>query len=1064
MLAEHAGARGEPKMLRRFLAYASGEFAHGAEERSDVLVNLPTRGRQRERPPVKQPVPDRLLEPRELRADRRLLDAVRNQAQPGSDAAGLRDVIEELEMVNVQHAARLAAAIEEINGRRGIINSPSAREPWQGRAMNSADRLTFDLIRRDQTRVRQLVDELDRRIDLLGLRFEGPHVPPPLPDVSPAPVVPARSWQEEPPLPTPPVQEEKPAANPASPEPTPAAVSPQPGQPTSPPPALVPDEPLELRVGTYWMARIGIVILLTGLVFLGNYAYHRIVPLLGATGKLSLLALAGVALGGVGAWLERSRESMRNYGRVLLAGGAATLYYTAYAAHYVDALRVIQSPVLGGGLLLTMAGGFIWWADRKRSEALAVPAVLLAYYTSAINAIGGFTLFSNLLLTTAAVFFLVRRRWTRLTYVSVAATYGSYAFWRFYEIAQVGGTGSEFGMGVTFLAGYWMLFTVAAFLAAPKVMGGSERVAFLTANNGAFFAFAAQHFATHRPDAFWMFALGYGVVLLGLGALAWRVRSEERALDGAYLAQGIALVTLGLAAKMTGPQLAVVLAVESATLLTGSRRRHGWLFEVAAGLCAVGACGLALFELSQHHVAPLALGGPVAALLLFNAWWSKRLRGEMERFSEFAFGFAALGLGVAGAVIWQTAGAPWQAAAFALAACVSVAALRVRLPEVAFPGQIFLLLGAGVFLARFTGTAPEPWWNPLPLVIAAIGLMHWWQRQRAAELTDEIRAFPHLLCAAVAVVTGSVWMRDFVRGDAWLIATSGAALGTLIYGLLTRASALALVGQAFTVMATSSFASALIMGHPGWAAALAPIVNAGLTSLVVARFGGARTAALPEFVRPEKIAQGYRLIALAMLGGWAFEYVTAPWRVAWFAGFGCALLLAGAVTGNRERSASGAVYGAVALLLFWVHPNYTAGWADLLAIFAIPATLRLGRRITGESIVSLEVRNTLVLVAMASLWLWVTRWTLAHGNADQLTTAWAVLALIIFAAGLGVRERLYRLGGFAVLGLAVGRLFIVDVWRFDSLLRIVSFLVLGLVLLALSFVYNRFAAAIRRWI
>ena len=45
-------------------------------------------------------------------------------------------------------------------------------------------------------------------------------------------------------------------------------------------------EPLELRVGTFWMARIGIVILLTGLVFLGNYAYHRIVPLLGPHSEL----------------------------------------------------------------------------------------------------------------------------------------------------------------------------------------------------------------------------------------------------------------------------------------------------------------------------------------------------------------------------------------------------------------------------------------------------------------------------------------------------------------------------------------------------------------------------------------------------------------------------------------------------------------------------------------------------------------------------------------------------------------------------------------------------------
>jgi len=176
--------------------------------------------------------------------------------------------------------------------------------------------------------------------------------------------------------------------------------------------------PLELRLGTYWMSRIGIVILLTGFVFLGNYAYHQIVPMLGPWGKLGLLALAGAALTAAGIWLERSRESMRNYGRVLLAGGAATLYYTAYAAHFVEALRVIQSPIIGGDLLLAIAGVFVWQADRRRSEPLALATVLLAYYTSSINAIGGFTLFSSLLLTATAVLgrmgYRKARRWPEI--------------------------------------------------------------------------------------------------------------------------------------------------------------------------------------------------------------------------------------------------------------------------------------------------------------------------------------------------------------------------------------------------------------------------------------------------------------------------------------------------------------------------------------------------------------------------------------------------------------------------------------------------------------------------
>lgn len=937
--------------------------------------------------------------------------------------------------------------------------------------MNSTDRFEFGLIREDQTKIHRLVRDLDARIDLLGRSLAAPPIPappaepPPLPTIiiasPPAPALEAGAESGEPPSSVPTSSEPAPSTPPPHIESPTERAQTRPSQPAAgvSPPEIT--EPLELRVGTYWMARIGIVILLTGLVFLGNYAYHRIVPLLGPWGKLSLLALAGVALGELGTWLERSRESMRNYGRVLLAGGAATIYYTVYAAHFVEALRVIESPVLGGGLLLALAGGFLWHAERRRSEALALPTVLLAYYTSAINSIGGFTLFSNLLLTAAAVFFLVRHRWARMSYVSLAATYGSYAFWRFHQVMQTGGAGSEFGMGVTFLAGYWVLFTAAVFLAARDAMRGPERVAFLTANNAAFFAFAAHHFAMHRPDAFWIFALGCGMTLLGLAAVAARVRIEERALDGAYLAQGLGLVTLGFAAKLTGPRLAAVLAVESVALIACVRRRHGLIYEFAAGLCALAACGLTLMELSHRGSSPVALGAPVAALLLFDAWWIKRLRGEVAtaKFSERAFAFSTLGLAVVAAVLWQKVDAAWQPTAFAVAAAISLTALRANLREVALPAQTFLFCGLGIFITRTAETPPSPWWSPLPLVILALGLMHWWQRQQAVKLDAGFRGFVELAYAGAATATGLWWMRAFCHGDTWLWATSAAALGTLLYGGLTKASPLALAGQAFSAVASFSFAVALVDRHPAWHAALAPVLNLALTSLLLSRLplrNDGRSLA--------QLAQVYRIAAMLLLSAWAFEYVDASGRVAFFAGLGALQMLFGAWSRKRERTITGAVYATVGLAFFCTRFGTASGWLDLLAILAVPASLRIGRWITGTDPLPSETRNALVAAAMASVWLWVTRWVNLQGHTEQLTAAWAVLALVIFAGGLGLRERIYRVGGFAVLALAIGRLFIVDVWRFDTLPRIVSFLALGAVLLVLSFVYNRFAETMRRWL
>jgi hypothetical protein len=932
--------------------------------------------------------------------------------------------------------------------------------------MNSADRFEFEVIRRDQARVRELVGHLDRRIDVLTRRHEEPEevvpvvrLPPPLPLQPESGNAVPSSPEELPPR----VQ---PASNrPAAVEATkPTAPLPEKGQGAGEAPSDRPGESLELRVGTYWMSRVGMVILLTGLVFLGNYAYHRIVPLLGAWGKLALLVLAGGALAGLGAYLEKSREAMRNYGRVLLAGGAAALYYTAYAAHFVDALRVIESPVIGGGLLLSLTGGFMWHADRRRSEAVAVPAVLLAYYTSAINPIGSFTLFSNLLLTAAAIFFLARHRWTKLTFASLAATYGSYAFWHLQHLAQSGGAPGEYGLGLTFLGCYWALFTAAVFIAAPETMNGPTRVTFLSLNNGAFFCYAALHFQQYRPASFWIFAVAFGAVLLGLAMLAARFRSKERALDGAYLAQGIGLVTLGLAAKLTGPQLAVILGVESATLLSLSRRRHGWLYEVAGGLCAVGAFAVTLVQMDGGAVSPLALGLPVAALLGFDAWWVKRLRDELECFSERACAFALLGLILIAAVIGRIAPGPWMSSIYAAAAAVSLLALRGRLPEIALPGQGFFALGLFVFFSRSLGAGPEPWWSALPLLVVTLGLMHWWQRQQSVSLPKEFRELLEWTYAGVAMAVGVFWMNRCLDGEAWMVGTSLAALATLLYGCATRAWMLALAGQVFTLLSLVAFARELIFGHPAWLAALAPMANTALVALLpFRRFKGAADS-LPEGVTFKQIAGAYRLATFALLGCWGFEYVSPIWRVTFFATMGAGQMVFGATTGDRERARVGAVYAGAALVLFWARLGTGVIWGDLLGILIIPASLRLARRLANGLPLPIEVRNALVGAAVASLWLWVTRWTVWHGYGDQLTATWAALALLVFLAGLGLRERIYRLGGFGGRGGARRRRVFMDVWRFDALARIVSFLVLGAVLLSLSFIYHRLAETFRRWV
>jgi uncharacterized membrane protein len=185
------------------------------------------------------------------------------------------------------------------------------------------------------------------------------------------------------------------------------------------------------------------------------------------------------------------------------------------------------------------------------------------------------------------------------------------------------------------------------------------------------------------------------------------------------------------------------------------------------------------------------------------------------------------------------------------------------------------------------------------------------------------------------------------------------------------------------------------------------------------------------------------------------------------------LLLAGTVRRSAETIITGVVFALVGVALFWLSEfGALTLWSgremprlnDLLAILAFAVAWRFARRLATDPLLIPDApRLFLPPIIAASVWLWTTRWSEA-GQAAPLTVAWSLLALALFFAGLGLRERAYRLAGLAVLALAIGRVFLFDVWRFETIGRILSFLVLGAVLLLLGYLYNRVGAKLREWL
>ena len=223
------------------------------------------------------------------------------------------------------------------------------------------------------------------------------------------------------------------------------------------------------------------------------------------------------------------------------------------------------------------------------------------------------------------------------------------------------------------------------------------------------------------------------------------------------------------------------------------------------------------------------------------------------------------------------------------------------------------------------------------------------------------------------------------------------------------------------------------------------------------RFGNAAVDCEPPITRAA-IA-----VASIMAIAWSFAHIDREWQALFFAFVGALTSIIGATARWGTPSFSGFGLGVFAWVLAVIVYQCEPTWQHLAAITLLPGAARYSRkRWAGDLVPGLAA--VLTWASMTGITFWALRWCDVNAQRMGLTVIWTFLALGFFGAGLLLRDRHYRLGGLGLLVLSVGRVFFVDVWAFNEVARIVSFIVLGTVLLLVGYFYNRFAENLRRWL
>ena len=825
---------------------------------------------------------------------------------------------------------------------------------------------------------------------------------------------------------------------------------------------------LEETLGTNWLNKLGVIMLVLGIALLGIYELGELGPL----GKVMLsCVVSGVLLGG-GIYLEKN-EHYRILGRTGVGGGWALLFFTAYAVNHVHAMQILSSATADSILMLAVAAGMTAHTLRYNSQVVTGLAFLLGYSTVALSHDNVYSLTAGVILALGLVSIVIKRGWFELEFFGILSSYLNHLYWLYRLLGPDGAQGHafpEYHASTTILFFYWATFRISYVI---RKVGSptSEHISTSSALANTILLLLAMKFQSVRPELAYIALFVVGAVEFVCGQLP--IIKKRREAFVVLTVLGTALMIAAAPFHYAGNSVVILWMVAAESLLVAGCavdevvfRRLGLLAGLLAGVHLVGIEFVRLVDLRKASEALALSSGVVfslcAVVFYLNALWISQKwadffddvpGGLLVTVHSYLGGFSAV------AAAWALCSADWTAVAFS-AVMVAIAALTRRLPSKHLQVQygivgLFALLR--VFRVNLHIGAPEhvhigSRLITLPLLAAVFYVTAWLAQVRDEADQRTFRAF--LAVSGTGLVTALIyfevpllWQPLAVIMFATLLAESSIrlryrALGWHVHGLTVLA---AVAGW----NASQSDVSRLY-GIPLYAMAALPVVA-----------GSYWLAKRIRTVDPDLAETGaiaYSWLATALMTWILHEALRGPWVAVGWILFAIALVITGRRIqfkhlGWQGTAVAFAAFGITFLNNFPAQEQFVHGISlRLVTVTLVAAGLyAISRKASApdsEHLILSALAHTSAATGLLAYLAWYETPNV------WLAAVWACFALIL--ALVDRRFDLHDLGwqAHALAALAVVRsmsvnLYAVDKWHGISV-RLLSFAFVACVLYTLA--------------
>ena len=879
-----------------------------------------------------------------------------------------------------------------------------------------------------------------------------------------------RAWPPAPPraeAPSRPVEgaarpplEPPPAAPPLRPA-VPPPVRPPPRPPVARParPARPPGKPfrLEEAIGLKVLAWVGVAALLLATVLFIKYGYDR-----GWFGRrpwirVAIPMAAGLALVAAGEVFQR--RLWQALARVSTGGGIAALYYAAYVAWVRFDQPLLPEPAVWAFLAVVTAAAIVL-AVRYSSLTVAIfslvgglagPLLIHSRFAlgDATTRDPGHTLMLYMVAVGGGVLAVAYfKKWRVLNLLALAAVCVNLSVWlvSHYRFFAAEAAREKLAFAVTYLTIFWLLFFLLSVVYhSPGRRDPSKLDLPVTVLNVVWY-FGVMY-ALLEKDHHWVLgplAVGLGAAYLGHGLAVQRLAPAHRPIILLQIAQALALLTLAIPIQLEGTWIPMAWAAEAAVLYWLGVRLKDWRVR-AVGLLVHGASVVALLVFAEEAWAEggwlvlnarTATFGAVAGAMALSAWLCRRVEGQSGAESAAAAVAAGLAHLVLMALVLVEV-SKWHA--------VREAALR---QAKAVP--------AGAYEHLHWAAA-----SAAAVAMAAYGLA-------AAGAAVVLKRLLHHCLGMAAIAAALVCLGislESAPAPEFLVGTSGVAL---VFALVAAGLALA--------AAVTHYGSGDVFWRRGFTIAYELLAIGALLALYeVELFRAADYLAAKDLGRLSDLTlRSLAAAGVVVVGGGTF--LRGVWmrglahRVVGLAGLALGAMLLVQAVGGADHTYGTPVFNPRGVALAFLAGLLGAGAA---AYARRPRDLA---EAPGLGPVLLVAAHVAVLVLFAceamDFWHWgeATRAARWLPNADRaadarhatLSVGYALYAFGLLAAGIGRRRAMLRLMGLVLLAVTIAKVFLYDLRKVEEIWRILSFLGLGLLVLAGSLLYHRYRRVLFR--